>query len=182
MSEWRTVRWTQARQVARLLDEESTTLPGEGVMPAAWFAALRDDGRLEDAAEFLGAALPRFESVAWATRAVGAMRGDDLTPGDAQASHAARAWVDSPDEDRRRAAHAASATAGGSSPERLLGLAVFMSGGSIAPADLDAVNPEAHICGRMAAAAVIAAAHTTADPAAALMQALAAGETLARGG
>ncbi len=181
MSEWRTVRWTQARQVARLLDEDAVA-PADGVPPSTWFASLQGDGRLEEAAEFLGAALPRFESVAWAARAVTAMRGEALTPGDSRAAQAVRAWIDTPDDERRRAAHAASATAGGSSPERLLGLAVFMSGGSIAPADLDAVNPQPDICGRMAAAAVIAAAHTTVDPAAALTQALAAGETLARGG
>ncbi len=181
MNEWPIVRWTQARQLVRLLDAKAAA-PAEAIVPSAWFATLVAAGQLDDAAEFLGVALPRFECVAWAMQAITAMpRADTAAAGDADAARAVKAWLDNPDDDHRRAAHAAAEAADEASPEHLLGLAVFMSGGSIAPADLDAVNPEPDICGRMAAAAVITAAYATEDPATALSQALAAGDKIARG-
>ena len=73
MKRWKQVRWTEAGQVTAILGwpaSEHDTDP-----PEALFDRLRAAGRDDDAAMFLGQALPRYEVVAWATRTV-----HDLAP------------------------------------------------------------------------------------------------------
>lgn len=181
MTGWSKVRWTQARQITRLLGTKDADAPAEAVGPSAHFETLKGDGALSAAVSYLGVALPRYESVAWATATLAAMPRGDRPAGDRLALTAARRWVDDPDEARRRDAWDAANAAEDDAPERLLGFAVFMSGGSIAPPDQGAVNPDPEVCGKLAAAAIIAAAHQTPDAEAQLATALAAGEGFARG-
>jgi hypothetical protein len=180
MGRWDRVPWTQARQVAQLIDPAREDLPPHSVTPEAYFSSLAGDGRREEAVTFLGHALPRYEAVLWAA---GAVRRIDPAPSPARldARAAITAWIDDPVDATRRSAWSAGQAAPDSSPERLLGHAVFLSGGSIAPEDLPAVNPEPELAGRLAAAAVIMAAHRTSDAARHLEQALADGEAIAQG-
>ncbi|MFS0738581.1 hypothetical protein ABC347_16160 [Sphingomonas sp. 1P06PA] len=181
MAIWSKVRWTQARQVTRLLGVKDAEAPAESVSPAAHFEALKADGALSAAVSFLGVALPRYEGVAWATGVLGALPSDETNPGDRLALAAARRWVEDPDEPRRREAYDAAGRADDDAPERLLGFAVFMSGGSIAPPDQGAVNPDPEVCGKLAAAAIITAAHRSPDANSQLAAALEAGEKYATG-
>ena len=93
---------------------------------------------------------------------------------------AVAAWIKQPDDARRRAAWDAGAAADGWSPERLLTHAVFLSGGSLAPPGLPPVQPRDDLSGRMAAAAITAAAHRSDDAKAAIERALDAGEAAAQ--
>jgi hypothetical protein len=180
MTEWPNVRWTKARQVTRLMGVRDSDAPDEQMPPEQWCAALRDGGQLDEALSFIGHALPRFEGVAWAAAAVERMRGRGEA-GDDPTMAAIRSWVSDPDDKGRRAIWTAADGADDQSPERLLAYAVFLSGGSISAEDQPAVNPQPELSGRLAAAAVITAAYRTADPPAALAEALAAGEAAARG-
>lgn len=158
MADWARVKWSEARQVLNILgkidpaDEAAASGP-----PSAYFDYLRKNGRLFDAAKFLGQALPRLEAVAWAARSV-----RDLTPADAdrdrpeaRALRAALLWVGDPTESRRRAAYEAAEACESGDPEALAALAAFFSGGSIAPPDLQVLPAPRDAAGRFAAGAVM---------------------------
>jgi hypothetical protein len=180
MGGWDRVPWTQARQIAQLIDPAREDLPPQSITPEAYFASLVGDKRHEEAVTFLGHAVPRFEAVQWATQAVVRIDPAPSAPR-LQARTAIAAWIGDPDDATRRSAWSAGQAAPDSSPERLLGHAIFLSGGSIAPPDLPAVNPDPELAGRLAAAAVIMAAHRTPDAVRHLEQALADGEAIAQG-
>lgn len=178
MTGWTRVNWTQARQVARLVDPERDDLPAESVTPEAHFAVLCQRGDLEAATSFLGHALPRFEAIEWASRALAPFQ---PMPAAEPARKAIEIWIEDPSDNRRRAAFDAGLTAPDGTPERLLSAALFLSGGSMTPPDLPVVNPLPELSGRLAAAAIVTAAHRTPDAAAVLRRALQDGEKIARG-
>lgn len=183
MNKWSKVKWTEARQIAEAMDSDVPELPEEGVDPQSHYAALKASGDLDQALTYLGHALPRYEAVAWAAHVVRTMPGPAKMPAlNRQALDRTLQWVEEPTEEYRRAAHQAAESAGRESPERLLAMAAFLSGGSIAPPDLPPVNPPQGVCGRMAAAAVLVAAHRSGDAKAALVTALATGEKIAARG
>lgn len=181
---WSAVRWTEARQVFRLLEWPDRRAEGLdlGLPPQAFFDALRRNGRLVEAAQFLAAALPRWEAIAWAARTVRDERTDgEREPSEAEALKRALLWLQDPSDARRRAAFEAARVAPSGSPEGQTALAVFFSGGSLAPPDRDAVPPEAHTTGRLAGGAVISAACVGPKPLERLAKRLDEGLALATG-
>ena len=183
MPEWNRVKWTEAGQIAERLAWKEDLGEDSRAKPAAFFDKLIAAGRLSDAAFFLGQALPRYETVAWATRAVRDLRTAPLPPGpEADAMKAALLWVQDPSEPRRRTAFEIAGLAGDTSPERLVAFAAFFSGGSIAPADCPPVPSPQEAAGRFAAVAVLVAAAQSGDQPAGLNQALAAGRQIAEQG
>jgi hypothetical protein len=184
MANWTKVKWTEAGQITALLDWPSVETKDLAAAPEAFFAGLRTQGRLDDAAMFLGQALPRYEVVAWAARALQDLRParESALPADTQALGAAQAWVKDPSEPRRRAAFEASNAASEDAPERFAALAAFFSGGSMAPDNCPPVPAPREAAGKFAAAAVILAATRTADRQAALARALDLGAALAAEG
>lgn len=174
---WNRVKWTEAGQIAAQLDDVAIPPEDATAAPRDWWAAQVAAGELGLAIRFLAMALPRLEAVAWAAQAVerAKVRGD----ADRAAMAAVSRWIAAPDDALRRAAWAHCEPIDG--PIRFLGAALFFSGGSIAPADLEAVHPAPTLCGTAAAGAVLAAAHRSTDPHAALAEALAAGDRIAAG-
>ena len=149
----------------------------------ALVAKLRAAGRLNDAAFFLGQALPRYETVAWAARAVRDMRPAPLESGpDADALKAALLWVQDPSDARRRAAFEMAGKARTVGAERLVALAAFFSGGSLTPAEAPPVQAPNESAGLFAAGAVLMAAAKSDDQADALAKALDAGAAVATHG
>ena len=175
------MKWTEAGQVTAVLGWKAAPGdPSPAERPRAYFEALRAAGRDTDAVEFLSQALPRWEAVAWAARAVRDLGGLD-GEADARALKAALLWVQDPTEDRRRAAQEAAEGAEPDSPARLAALAAFYSGGSIAPADAEVLPAPRDAAGRFAAGAIITAAARAADMDAALAASLGAGSAIAGG-
>lgn len=179
MKRWTHVKWTEAGQVAAVLGWPSSA--DDAKAPEEMFDALRAEGRVEEAAMFLGQALPRFEAVAWAARSV-----RDLAPvapntPDGDALKAALLWLQDPSEHRRRAAFDAAQQASDASPQRLCALAVFFSGGSMAPENLQPVPPPKDVAGKFAASAVLLAATAASERGEALAGAFALGDELASG-
>ena len=179
MASWTKSTWTDAGQIACLVDPDAP--PGEagGHALDAWYGRLVQGGDLAGAAMFLGHALPRYECVVWALRSLidaGLVdRGDPLVV-------AVLRWIDSPDDDLRRAAGDLADAERRNSPARYLAQAVFFSGGSIAPRDLAPVQPPPDLCAKLAAGAILSAAYAAGDPAPALRTALSLGEQLVTGG
>jgi hypothetical protein len=183
MTIWTRVKWTEAGQVARLLDWKDD-LGGDAVIaPEVFFARLRASGRRADAVFFIGQALPRHETVTWAARCV-----RDLAEGrvvgdlEREALKMTLLWAQDPSEARRRAAWDAAQAAADRSAERLAALAAFFSGGSLAPDGCPPVPTGPKASGRLAAGAVLVAAHQTIDWIGALDFALDMAEAIAERG
>lgn len=179
MKRWKQVRWTEAGQVTAIL--EWPVSEHDQDPPEAVFDRLRKEGRDDDAVLFLGQALPRYEVVAWAVRTVRELSPPDLAPRDAAALDAAQQWLRDPSENRRRAAYDASETAGSVSAQRMCALAVFFSGGSLAPPDVEPLPAPKDALGAFAAGAVLTAATRSGRRQEGLRAALALGDALAVG-
>lgn len=178
MARWTRVKWTEAGQVADLADTDAASkLP-----PEAYFESLRQAGQLPDAAFFIGRALPRHETVAWAARTVRDLPNPETKRQDAEALKAALLWVQDPSEPRRRAAYDAAQAATDQSAEQMVALAAFFSGGSMAPEGYDPVQAPMDTAGTFAAGAVVLAAVRTGDMDAALARGLDAGDRIAEKG
>lgn len=182
MTRWPTVRLTEARQVLALMDVEEEDLPPPGGDLHAWYDGLRHASPA-DAVDYIAHALPRFEAVAWAAAFLHERSRDRDLPGrDRLALDHAMRWLDEPNDANRRAVHAAAQAAGQRSPERMLGSAVFYSGGSISPVGAAPVLPPEEAALRCAAGAVKMAAYRTETPIEALAEALALAEQVAERG
>jgi hypothetical protein len=171
MAEWARVKWTEAGQILSALDMPCAE-DKVAATPKAQFEALVEAGEFDTATHFLALALPRYESVVWAARAVtngGPQREIDK-------------WIADPTDTNRRAVWAAGEGEAADSPTRLVAAATFLSGGSIAPEDLPAIQPDPNVCARLSAAAVLVHAYRAPDPKAFLKDVLAAGAVLAEKG
>ena len=130
-------------EAGRLLDEKQTVL--------VYLYRLMNERLFLDAVRLLAHALPPREGIRWAC---------DCAKGSAASAAlaAAEAWLADPCEPNRRACGEAAAAAGCATAAGSAALAVFLSGGSIAPADRPAVPPAEHLASRAVANAVILAA------------------------
>jgi len=183
MDKWDRVKWTEAGQIAERLAWEEDLGPDARASPQSYFAKLRAADRAVDATFFLGQALPRYETVAWAARAVRDLSRTAVASGpDAGALKAALLWVQDPSDARRRAAFEAADKVRDGSAEKLVALAAFFSGGSLTPPEVQPVQPPNDSAGRLAAGAVLLAAARTGDLAGALTRALDAGAIMAARG
>lgn len=163
MTDWTIVLWSAARQVAMEAGFPKSAWPDDEISPQQFFGGLRHDGAGDRALAFMAAALPRAEAIEWALRSL-----PDIEP--ATPDYAARRllrdaahrWIDEPDDENRRAIFALAEHADRSWPETLLGLAIYFSGGSIAPEENVPVVAEASVCSTLVSAAMQTAA--AADP------------------
>lgn len=159
MTDWTIVLWNDARQIAQHADLDSELWPAKETPPQAFYETLRKEGHLAQAALIMAVSLPRLEAIAWLAHSLPEPTKKDPHFRERRLlSDAARRWIGEPDDDNRRAIYALAETGDSEWPETLLGLAVYFSGGSIAPADLEAVTPDPVISAHLAAAALQAAA------------------------
>jgi hypothetical protein len=147
------------------LGADAAALLDDGVDPEGFLRRLLERELYPDAARYLAHALPKRETVWWGVLTVRSHLGDAAPPGAVAVLAAAEQWVRHPTDEHRYAAMKAAedelATAAG-----MVGVAAFMSGGSLAPAGVETVVPPPHLTGTMVASAVILSA-VTPDPLAA---------------
>ena len=181
MGEWKTIRLTEAAQVHALLDDEARAQPDDELALRAYY----DEAKATDsmfALDIIGHALPRREVIAWAAGLLDSgARERPLGPRNQQALDCVLRWLGDPEDEYRRAAFEAAEQASSDSPARLLGMAVFMSGGSLSPEDAPPVLPDPVTCNRLAIAAVKAEAYRGEDADAFVAHALDAAEAAAEG-
>lgn len=183
MTQWSAVRMTQARQVAELMGVDEAELPDAELPAIAHYSTLRAADDRRGAVEFVAHALPRFEAIAWAARVLDEeSRTHPLDRRDRQALDHALRWLGDVDDRNRRAAHDAALDARDFSPEKLLALAVWFSGGSISEPDLPPVLPPSEMAGRFAGHAVLAAAARASAPEAVMDRALSLADRVAEQG
>jgi hypothetical protein len=175
---WSGSTWTDAGQLACLIDPDNGPGEAAGQSLPAWYARLIAEGQTGPALNFVAHALPRYECIVWAAQALMEIGAAERT--DPLMTKVLR-WIDSPDDGTRRAAADAGEAVRQFTPPKLLAQAVFFSGGSIAPADMPAVQPPPGVCARMAAGAVLMGAHRMPAPKEALTAVLLLGERMAAG-
>jgi hypothetical protein len=155
MTEWTVVFWSSARQIAEEAQLDRALWPAEGIAPDAFFRELRAQGATMDALSYAGAALPKLEAIAWGLESLSPL--DDVDPDFAARMllrDTARRWLDEPDDENRRAVERLIEPANKDWPEALIGLAIFFSGGSIAPEDCPPVTADPGLPGQLVAGAV----------------------------
>lgn len=155
---WPRVKWTRAAQAAALLDDAAAWEAVGAMSPAAAFGVVRESDPAA-ATGFVAQCLPRIDAVRWMAACL-AHADANPPPARAVAAKAVRRWMANPCDEARRLAYEAGQIAGWDTMEGLACLAIFLSGGSIAPAAQDVpVNPQPGVFGKVVAGAVLAAAH-----------------------
>jgi hypothetical protein len=180
MTDWAMVQWSQAHQITKAMGVKGKDAPAEGVTPSQHFAKLMAAKQYQNALTFLAHALPRYEAVIWTQKVLDQVTPDNKRdPEDLTAMQAARKWIAEPVESLRRDAWELAQSMDEQSPEKLMLQAIYLSGGSIAPEDLQAVHPAPDMAAKLASAAILAGVHRSAEPNKALVTALESGERLA---
>jgi hypothetical protein len=133
---------------AELTDDAKTKVRPDAT-PSAFMRELVSEGLMVDAVRFLAQAIGPARAVAWALACVRELRAEN----NGTALALFDAWVADPSDANRRAA----ANAAEEGPEKSLGLAIFFSGGSIAPPDVNPVPPPPHVAEKLAAGAIMLA-------------------------
>jgi len=179
---WSRVPWTGAGQILAMLDgDDAETCTSAVQDPKIYFDGLVADGALERAIGFLSVALPAREAIQWAWRVLlfTAAPVDDQWR--ARLRENIADWLAHPSEGLRRTIWSIAKERDESWPEKLLAGAVFFSGGSIGPENGSRIEPPRAITGKLAASAIIAAAHGSGSAAALLRLAVIDGSRIAEG-
>lgn len=160
MENWARVTWTEASHILQLMGSKQAGLAETG-MPSAYFDSLVEQNHLQDAAMFVGHALPRYECIVWATRVL--MEAEAVERRGPMMIAVLR-WIDDPNDANRRTAWDLAESEADDTPEKFLATAVFLSGGSISTPELPPVLPPQEVCARLATAGVLTAAFSTENP------------------
>jgi hypothetical protein len=132
------------------LDDQARELAKPDVSARAYVEQLAAGGRLREAIAGLAQLLPNREAVAWGLESIRRVPAAKEQP-----AEAVERWLADANDETRRAALAAAERAGIGTPAGCLSLAIFFSGGSLAPPDTQvAPEPEPHLCLRMVAGAI----------------------------
>lgn len=155
MTDWTIVFWNSARQIAQEAKLAQDLWPAEDAAPDSYFRALRTSGSVMAALSYAAAALPKLEAVHWALTSLPSV--DAADPDFAARMllrDTAQRWLAEPDDENRRAVERLVEQANRDWPETLIGLAIFFSGGSIAPEDCPPVPADPGLMGQLVAGAM----------------------------
>lgn len=152
---WRRVKWTRAGQLAGLALVGDALAGINDAPPALAFQRLRAE-QPQAAVRFMAQCLPRFEAVQWLHRAMA--RTAPRTPAAAEIRKGIADWIADPSDKRRRMVFDLAQALGLDSPEGAAGLALFLSGGSMSPAEVEqGVGPPPGTFGQTVAGAILLA-------------------------
>jgi len=137
------------------LDEQTRELAKPEMAARAFIEQLAAGGRLREAAGALAQLLPKKEAIKWGLESIRRVPATGAKAGSEGPMKAVEDWLGGADDEKRRAALRSAEQAGIGTPAGCLGLAVFLSGGSIAPPDTPvAPEPEPYLSARMVASAM----------------------------
>jgi hypothetical protein len=129
--------------------------------PEAFVAQLMEKRLHADAVRFTAYRLPRPEAIWWGCLCLWEMARPEPAPGVAAVLQTVIDWLQDPRDERRRAAEAAANEVGLDTPAGALALAVFVSGGSLAPQGLPEVAADPHLTAKLIANALLIASRTS---------------------
>jgi hypothetical protein len=142
-------------------------LLSDSISTNEFFAHLREARLYADALHLAAHALPISEGIWWGSLCAWEFYRPEAAAHEAEALHAVVSWLQERSDPLRRAAESAARHAGVATPAGALALAVFFSGGSLAPAGLPEVAPDPVVAPKLLAHAVLTAsreAHRTPTP------------------
>jgi hypothetical protein len=140
------------------LGDEARSLLRDGLTPPRYLDALLKEQHFIDAVNFLAHALPKREAVWWACQCA-RLAASSSAPPVTEALRAAEQWAADPSEGNRRKAKTAADAAQLSTPAGCAALGAFLSGGSLAPPEIETpVPPGEHLTARIVAGAIQLAA------------------------
>ncbi len=155
---------TAAEVCARFsVKKEAVALLRNGMAPGDFVEALIANKQYVNGIDFMAHALPAREAVWWGCLCLQHACGENLSPTDRAACRAAVQWVMQPTERNRAATLAPAQAAGPASPAAGLAMAVFQTGGNIAPPNAPPTAPPPFAPAKAVAGAVKIAC-TKADP------------------
>ena len=146
--------------ISELGDEATALLTAGDVPQRAFLATLVEHELFSDAVRFIAHALPRREAVWWAWVCARKSAGAAPEPPIKAALDATERWIVQPSEEHRRQAMAFGEAAEFGTPAGCAALAAFMSGGSLAPPEVDPVPPGEFLTAKAVAGSVTLAAAT----------------------
>lgn len=138
---------TAAEVCARFnVKKEALARLREGMRPGEFVDALVASRQYVDGIDFMAYALPPREAVWWGCLCLQHGCGDNLSPMDKAACRAVVQWVMQPSEESRAAALAPAQAADQASPAAAIAMAVYQTGGNVAPPNAAprAPHPFAH--------------------------------------
>lgn len=129
-----------------LVKEDST--------PAAYLDSLEKQELYPDAIKFLAYKMPADAGIKWASASIKELRSPESKQQKDEPLEAVDNWVKAPGDEARFAAKAASDKAAKNDASKLAALAVFMSGGSLAPAGAPETPPPKYTAQKLSSASV----------------------------
>ncbi len=126
--------------------------------PKQFLDLLIEKKHFADAVRFQAHSMPKREAIWWACLCSRSEKGVATPAPVAAAQQAAEAWVASPSDEKRRAAHAAAQVAGVGTPVGLTCEAIFFSEGSMGPAEYAPVLAPEGLSATTAGNAIVLAA------------------------
>jgi hypothetical protein len=126
--------------------------------PVQYVEMLIQQQQYIEAIRFLAFALPSNEAIKWASACARQYSGSNPPEKVSSALTAVDKWLAEPTDENRRAAMKAAQQAEFSTPAGSVALAVFFSGGSLAPPDMPVITPEDSLTPNSVAGAVMLAA------------------------
>jgi len=145
------------------IKKEALALLRDGMLPGEFAEALMAGKQYVTSIDYMAHALPAREAVWWGCLCLQHACGDNLPPLDKEACRAAVQWVVQPTEWNCAAALAPAQAAGMASPAGGLAMAVFQTGGNVAPPGAPPMAPQPFAPAKAVAGAVKMAC-TKADP------------------
>lgn len=139
------------------LTKPATALLTAELTPGEFAAALLAQGHFNDAIQFVAHALPTRDGVWWACQCARQSMNPETTREEEAAIFAAERWVTQLSDETRRDALNAANTAGVGTAGGSAALAVFHTGGSLAPPDAPPVIPREFASAPLVAGSVILA-------------------------
>lgn len=158
MKPWRSVHLTRARQVGELMELRASQMPAPDVPVRQHYSQLRASDTSQ-AIAFIGHALPRHEAIYWAAGLIDGQASQNDAAAERETLDQVRRWLENPSDAARRDVYAIAQRADRDAAERSLAMAIFYSGGSIAPIDVNPVQPAPGLSNRLAVVAVVQAAY-----------------------
>ncbi len=183
MTHWPRVKWTEAGQLVPLLGSDPAMSEADAKLsPEAYCLKLIGEDQLDLAAQVLGVALPRVDGIAWAASVLDTLLPEAQTSRGAPIRALVGAWIEEPDHEKRKQAWEMAEAQEETTPEQLLAMALFLSGGSISMDGLPPVLPPEGASGRIVGGAIVLMAHRSKDPAKGLQAAIERGLQIAQQG
>jgi hypothetical protein len=122
--------------------------------PRQFINALAEKELYGDAVKTMAAALDKTAAVRWAMACAQADGAESKVKSDAVCRTAVEAWLAEPSDKNRRLAMTVSESSGMTTAYHWIAAAAAWSGGSLAPAEFDAVQPPTHLTAAAIACAI----------------------------